>query len=74
MKRIMTTGAAALLALALTAGPAAAKGGPPNVECLRAGVSALQGAPEFRLQLAQDGVLGAVIKDHLSEDADYPWC
>jgi hypothetical protein len=76
MRRMITLLAGAALMLGMLAGPALAAppGGGPNVSFLRAGVSALQGAPDLRMELARGGVLGAVIADHLSPDASYDWC
>jgi hypothetical protein len=80
MRRMITLLAGAALMLGMFAGPALAArpaDGFPNVSCLRSGVSTLQSTSEtrqLRLDLAQGGLLGTVIADHLSPEADYPWC
>jgi hypothetical protein len=67
MKRILTTAAAAALALSLTAGPAMARpvqSPPADGACIAAGVQALKGAIGTVAPVAGPGAVAGVIIDH----------
>ncbi|HSK17278.1 MAG TPA: hypothetical protein VK915_14065 [Gaiellaceae bacterium] len=88
MRQLVTLVVVALAAVALTAGPAAAKGKPagtPDTACLQAGISVLQ-ANGGVAYFARNGVplsliggegtapLPTVLQLHLTSPELFPWC